>query len=357
MRSPMSSKTRHLLAPMLLLLGGCHRPAPAAPSPALPPIRVDTAVAAERRVPKTLTITGVLEANQRTELAANATGQVVRTFVERGSRVNAGAALAQLDARAAVLSQVQAEANERGTVEQLKSLRADCERYERLLKTGAVTQQEYDRTATQCRTQSSTEEAARARAADARRMLKDATVRAPFAGLIAERFVHVGDYVRPDSRVVTLLVDDPLRLKLTVPEPYLPFIKEGLTVTFETVAAPGREFTATIKYLGREVRANTRDVIEEAVVANPDGALYPGMFVTARLPVGEMLASVVPKDAVVVGDSGPTVFVVVDKHLQQRPVQAGVRMGELLAIQDGLRSGERVVVHPGKNATDGALVE
>ena len=323
----MRSRTRRACAVVLPLLVGCHRQATMAPSPSVAAIRVETAVAAERRVPKTLTITGVLEANQRTELAANATGQVVRTFVERGSRVNAGAALAQLDARGAALFRAEAEANARGTAEQLKSLRTDCDRYERLLKTGAVTQQEYDCAATQCRTQSSTDQAAVARAADAGRMLKDATVRAPFAGLIAERFVHVGDYVRPDSRVVTLLVDDPLRLKLTVPEPYLPFIKEGSTVTFETVAAPGKEFTAVIKYLGREVRANTRDVVEEAVVANPDGALYPGMFVTAHLPVGDVLAPVVPKDAVVVVDYGATVFVVVDKHLQQRPVQPGAPHG------------------------------
>lgn len=352
-------KSTLCLLAVITVVGACHKPAaaPGAAAVSERAVKVETVPAVERNVPKTLTITGILEADQRTDLAANATGQVVRTFVERGDRVKAGASLAQLDARAAAFTRAEAEANARSTSEQLQSLRTDCQRYERLLKTGAITQQEYDRAATQCRTQLSADEASKVRVADATRMLKDATVRAPFAGLVTERFVHVGDYVRPDSRVVTLLVDDPLRLKLTVPEPYLPLVKEGMQVTFETVAQPGKTFTATLKYLGHEVRPSTRDVVEEAVVANRDGLLYPGMFVTAYLPIGQMTAPVVPASSVVAGDSGATVFVVVDKHLQQRAVQTGVRLGDMVAIADGVRQGEQVVVRPTKNATDGALVE
>jgi RND family efflux transporter MFP subunit len=343
----------------LAVSAGCQHAvaAPEEAKVAVAKIHVETAPVAVQAVPKLLTITGVLEANQRTDLSANAQGRVVRTFVERGDHVKAGQLLAQLDIRAAVLTQAEAVANAASVTETLKNVRADCERYKKLLERGAITQQEYDRQTTSCATQSSSEEAARTRAAEAAQTLNDAAIRAPFTGVVGERFVSVGDYVHPDTRVVTLLVDDPLRLQLTVPEPSIGFVKEGLVVSFETVSRPGKTFQGTVKFLGREVRQNTRDLVVEAVSDNPEHALLPGMFVTAHLRVGEETVPVVPKKAIVRMESSDTVFVVVDRRVEQRVIQPGAIVGDSVAVLDGVKQGEALVAAPTPQTVDGAEVD
>jgi membrane fusion protein, multidrug efflux system len=348
-----------LLIALALSAAGCSRDSAAAASTkaAAAKIHVETTVVTEQPVPKLLSLTGVLSSNERTDLAANASGRVVKTFVERGDHVTQGALLAQLDARSASLSRAEAEANVATATEQLKNVTADCQRYVSLLAKGAITQQEYDRQTSSCHSQASTEEAARVRAAQAVQTLSDSAIRAPFAGVIAERFVHVGDYVHADTRVVTLLVDDPLRLELTVPEPNIGSVHPGLAVSFETVAIPARVFTATVKYMGGEIREATRDLVVEAVTDNHDHVLLPGMFVTAKLPVGEVTLPVVPTNTIVHRDENDSVFAVIDGHLQERVVQLGPTVGQLIAIADGIKKGEAVVVSPPAGAADGLQTE
>ncbi len=344
------------LSLVVLVSVGC-KPKAGGPTDTGPKIKVETITVGEEKVPKLLELTGVLSSNERTDLAANATGRVTKTFVERGDHVKQGQLLAQLDARSASLSQVEAQANVTSATEQLAGLKADCDRYVNLLARGAITQQEYDNKATSCKTQAASEEAARARAAQANQNVNDSAIRAPFTGVIAERFVHVGDYVHPDTRVVTLLVDDPLRLELTIPEANLGSVHQGTVVTFRSVSRPGRTFTAQVKYLGGEIREATRDLVVEAITDNPDRALLPGMFVTADITVGEVMSPVVPEKALVHRDDNTVVLVVVSGHIEEHIVQTGATVGDQVAISDGVKTGDVVVISPPPNATDGATVQ
>jgi membrane fusion protein (multidrug efflux system) len=340
-----------------LALGACNH---AQKEPEKPPekiVHVDSVVADERPVPDLVTITGVLDANQRTDLAANATGRVKKTLVERGQHVKAGDPIAELDARTAVLSATEAQANVASAQDQLTLNQADCARYTVLLSQKAITQQEFDRAATQCRTQASAAQAAGARAAQASKAVGDSVIRAPFDGVVSERFVNVGDYVHDDSKVATVLVDNPLRLRLTVPEANISAARAGVVVTFDSVALAGQAFPATIRYVGREIRENSRDLVVEAIAQNDQGLLVPGMFVTAHLPVGMHNQAVVPRKAVVDTDSSLSVFVIVKGHLEQRVVQTGAVLGDDVAITDGLSKGERVVTSPTPETVDGVRVE
>jgi membrane fusion protein, multidrug efflux system len=341
---------------LVVVAAGCSRAADVRTKPAEAPIHVDTTVAQDREVPQEVTLTGVLEANERTQLAANATGRVLHVFVELGDRVAPFAPIVQLDARSAALSAREAAANVQNAADQLATYKKDCERYQGLLAKGAITQQEYDRAMGQCDTQTSSAEAARARAAEATQTVTDSTVRAPFAGKIAERFVHVGEYVRPDTKVVTLLADDPLRLRLTVPERDIFAAKEGQKVRFETAGIPGQSFEATLKFIGGEVREQTRDLVVEAVVDNRDGTLLPGMFVSAHLSTGQARLPVIPKKALVAGPTEPSVFVVDGDRVRQRLVQTGAPLGDDVSIADGLKEGDRVVLNPSSALSDGAPV-
>jgi membrane fusion protein, multidrug efflux system len=340
----------------VLALSACGRQQEVHAKQAEPRLKVSTAETTTQPVPREITLTGVLAANERSDLAANAAGRVVRVFVELGQRVAQGAPIAQLDKRTAELVAREADANVQTVVEQRKSSQKDCDRYQKLLATGAVTQQQHDRALGQCQIQGSSEVAARVRVEQAAQTLSDATIRAPFAGKIADRAIHVGDYVVPSSKVVTLLADDPLRLRLTVPETKIASVKAGLAVRFETAGVPDRSFQAVIKFLGGEVREQTRDMVIEAIVDNHDGVLLPGMFVTAHLATGLQQLPVVAKEALVSGAT-QSVFVRDGDRVRQRLVQLGPPVGEQLSILDGLRAGDKVVLNPSKELSDGALVD
>src|SRR5690349_13852779 len=152
-------------------------------------------------MPNTVLLAGTLKANQESDLAANASGRVTRTMVERGSYVGTGSAIAQLDTRLASLSATEAEANVQTSRTQKAQADAECARYDGLFKRGVITEQEYERQTTSCKTAGSAAVAAETRAALSKQTLADGTIRAPFPGLVSERYVSVGEYVMPSTRV------------------------------------------------------------------------------------------------------------------------------------------------------------
>ncbi|HWO14694.1 MAG TPA: efflux RND transporter periplasmic adaptor subunit, partial [Polyangiaceae bacterium] len=268
---------------------GCHRTDPDAALGQAPVarVKVTTAPISERPVPILIPLTGTLMADLRTELTANSAGRVTKTFVERGQKVQSGAVLAQLDVRSAAANAAEAQASVASARVQFDAARAECDRYDALVARGAITQQEHEHQTANCKQQLAAIAVTKARATTASLVVGDGTIRAPFAGVVTERWVSVGDYVQAPSKVVTLVVSNPLRLKLTVPERRVAEVKEGALVTFTTTGGAGRTFSGIVKYMSGEVRTTTRDVVVEAMVANDDGALLPGMFVDVSLYAGE----------------------------------------------------------------------
>lgn len=340
-------------------LGACQKPhASAEQAPSLAPVKVATESIVDRPVARVIPLTGTLTAELRSELTANAGGRVTKTFVERGQKVAQGAVIAQLDVRSAAAGAVEAQANVTSAQTQLESARAECERFDALVARGAITKQEHDKQTATCKQQLASVAVSQARASSAAIAVGDGTIRAPFAGVVTERLVSVGDYVQPSSKVATLVVTNPLRLKLTVPERRVGDVKEGALVTFKAAALPGRMFSGNVKYSSGEVRPTTRDVVVEATVPNADGALLPGMFVEASLHAGERASPVVPITAVFDTGQEKSLYVVKDRHLELRLVKLGVQAGETsVAIEEGARAGDVVVMNPSPQLSDGAPVE
>jgi len=226
-----------------------------------------------------------------------------------------------------------------------------------LLERGAITAQEFDRQTTTCKTAISSTAAAEQRAALAKQTLADGTVRAPFPGLVSERYVSVGEYVSPSTKVAHVVDIDPLRLELTIPEQNMGAVKEGQQVMFQVGAFPDRTFTGVVHYIGPAVRATTRDLVFEAMVSNRDKLLRPGLFATAQLDVGKQKLPVVPKTAVKMDGDTTRLYAVIDKHAEERIVQLGPAQGDLIGVLKGVSAGERVIVKPTEQITDGVEVE
>jgi len=349
--------TRTVLALAFLAVApACKKKAPPADA-AVERIHVETVAVVEAAVPRTLALNGSLRGEREADLAANAAGRVLETFVDRGTEVKPGDVLAKLDVRAAAAAAAEASANVAITSAQADAATRECSRTQALFDAKAISQAEYDRMADQCRTLPFSHQAAEARATAASQAVIDGTVRAPFAGVIGERDVEVGDYVRPDSRIATLLQIDPLRLELTVPEAAAPTVKKGAELTFSVTGYPGKAFKGTVRFVSPTVREATRDVVIDAEVPNGDRNLKPGMFADIRIESGETKELVVPMSSVVDKQGRHIVFAVVDRRLEERVVQLGGQKGDLVACTRGLSLGDAIVQTPDPRLFNGQAVD
>jgi membrane fusion protein (multidrug efflux system) len=322
------------------------------------PIAVTQVPAQELKVPRTLTLSGSLIGSEEAKVAAGAAGKVISTHVERGAVVRKGAVLVRLDARS-----VGAQAQEAAAqVESLKAQQAqaqlDCKRTDQMFEKGAISKADYDRSRTQCETSKWSVSAAEARRSLTAEALRDTEIRAPFSGMVVERFVSAGEYVRPDSPVIELVDVDALRVELTVPEADVAQLKPGMTIDFHTASNDsGPAYHGKVRYVGPSVRKQTRDSVVEAAVENQGHDLRPGMFVTARLALGVQTLPAVPGSAVRAEGALRHVFTVQDGRLEDRLVQVADAQNGLVPIVSGIKVGDKVVVDVTPDMRDGARVQ
>jgi len=319
----------------------------------LPAVSVKTTPVAEIEAPLTLRLPGTLRGLRETDLAANATGRVTRTFVERGAEVKVGEVLAQLDVRAAAISASEANAQAESARASASQAKLECARAENLKASGSISQAEYDRLAAQCRTSTLGVEASSARAQMAAQNVGDGSVRAPFAGVVTERYVDVGEFVRSDSRVVTIVSTEILRLELAIPEAQASKVKEGAEVGFHVATFPDRRFTGKIRFVSGAIRAATRDLVAEALVDNADKALLPGMFADAELNIGSRKLPGVPKEAILEKDGRSRAFFVVEGRLEERVLSTVPAVGNFVPVLKGATVGDAVVLADPKTLANG----
>jgi len=322
-----------------------------------PPVKLQTVAVVEKAMPEHLVLTGTLKASQESQVAADGPGKVTATFVERGQRVKQGETIAILDARGANLAVSTLNAQSGLAQAQLEQAQRECDRVKALRDSGAISQAEYDRTTSQCQTTQWSVTAAQAQTKSAQKLVGDSIIRAPFTGIIGERFVNVGQYVAPQTPIVSLYTPDPLRLELTVPEANVGGLKPEQVVSFTVSAYEKDTFQGTVRYIAPNVRPTTRDLIIEALCPNADLKLKPGMFAVAELVTAEKLLLAVPTNALQKGADVTKAFVVVDKRIQERVVQTGSEREGLTAVLVGVKVGEQVVIAPPADLRDGAKVQ
>jgi membrane fusion protein (multidrug efflux system) len=324
-------------------------------------VAVDVAVTTGRDEPVTLQATGSFVADEASDVAPEASGRVVATPVDVGQYVHEGAVLVRLQgvdaglkldgARAAV---ARTEAALKLAESQNSLAQTTAERYERLLATGDLSREVADQAHTQAETSQQNVNTARASVAEARAQLAiaekayaDVVVAAPFSGYISARKVSVGEYVQPSTPVVTLLKVDPLRLQLTVPGVEAAHVSLGQRVTATVDAYAGRAFTGEITAVNPAIVQESRSLLVEARVRNPDAVLKPGMFAVAQIDQGRTTRALfVPREAVIedVNTSSYRVYVIgSDGRARLKVVLLAPRQsGPLTRIVSGIAEGDRV---------------
>lgn len=332
-----------LAAASAATLSACNKKAgeTAAKEP-LSPLKVAVVAAAEASSPEQLVLTGMVIADQRSEVTADTQGKVLSVMVERGQRVKMGAPVVQLDVRTSALQAREAQANLASAKAQRELAEQECARTKQLLDKGAITRSEYDRQIAQCTSALEQVSAAEARTQMVMKSVADGIVRAPFDGVVAQKNVSPGEFVSPGKPLFTLVDDDPLKIELSVPEAAVHAIKEGQEVELIAVAAPEQTHKAKITRIGAEI-GRTRSLIVEATI-EPGSGLVPGMFAEAHVTIGQATRPVLPKEAVIRRGKTWHAFAVVSGRVEDRVVQiAPASDPARVAIVQGLKTGDKVV--------------
>ncbi len=200
---------------------------------------------------------------------------------------------------------------------------------------------------------------ARAAVALAQKAVEDTTVRAPFAGYVAERFASMGEHATPEKPLMELVVLERLKLELQMPAGEAGRVRRGQAVEATTDAYPDWVIRGEVTTIRPLVEADARRLRVEVIVSNGEQRLRPGMFVTARLLLPERTPWVMAPRAAVrwhPGLGAQVVYVVEGNRARLRVVQVGEVVGEEVEIRSGLEAGESVVVTGLEKLEDGKTV-
>jgi membrane fusion protein (multidrug efflux system) len=195
-------------------------------------------------------------------------------------------------------------------------------------------------------------------------------VRAPFAGRLGIREVNLGQYLSPGTPLTTLEALDSVYVDFSLPQQALASVQPGLAVRMTINGEQGDESFATdgkITAVDPSVDPATRNIRVRASVLNPEQKLRPGMFanVSVVLPKRDKIVAV-PATAVIHAPYGDSVFVVEPlkgggkdekvKQVRQQFVRLGEERGDYVAVLEGVKAGEEVVVAGAFKLRNGAKV-
>jgi RND family efflux transporter MFP subunit len=189
------------------------------------------------------------------------------------------------------------------------------------------------------------------------RELRDSFIRAPFDGYIQKRLVSIGELVKAQMPVMTVVRVDPLKVLGEIPERMAPWVKVGQSVALNVDAFPGRTFNATVSRISPAVNAQTRTFAFEAKAPNNDALLKPGTFARVHLEtdlVEQVLT--IPYAAMQYRYGVNRAFVVENGKLVARELKLGDRQGDRMEIDSGLKAGDLVALTDVDNLSDGLAV-
>lgn len=306
----------------------------------IPPETVNVAEVSEELWRPRVSSVGTVVAVQGTLVRAEAEGIVREITFNAGSVVKAGDVLAQLD--------VDVERAQLRAAEAAAELaRLSFDRAEELIVSRGIPQAGFDSAANNLKQ-------AEAQVDSIRAVIAKKTVRAPFSGKLGIRRISIGQFLEKGSPVVSLHSLDPVYVEFSIPQQRLSDLSEGLKVAVSSDSFPGQPFEGRITAINPDIDPATRNVRVQATLANPDGRLRPGMFVSVDTVLARTeKVLLIPETAVLHAPFGDSVFVVEEGQaaqdgakplvVRQQFVRLGARQGDFVVVTEGVAVGESIV--------------
>jgi multidrug efflux system membrane fusion protein len=320
--------------------------------------------------------TGRLEAAQSVDVRARVSGYLQSVHFTDGASVEKGVLLFVIDPRPYQAELNRAKAALEQAIAQSERARKDFARAQQLIKTRAISQEEFDTRAADQRQAEEAIQAARAAVEAARLNVEFTQVRAPISGRISREFVTVGNLINggtADSTLLTRIISlDPIYCYFDVDErSYLKYSRlwredngtdpreANVPVYLGLTDERGFPHRGDLDFIDNRLDPNTGTMIGRAVFPNPNQRLIPGLFARIRLPGSSQYeALLLPDEAIGTDQTQRFAFVVDDQHtVEYRRVVLGPMIDGLRVIRDGLNTADWVIVNGMQRVRAGAKVD
>ena len=344
---------------------GGGRPPMAAMANLAVPVRVATAV--QQDIDIYLKSLGTVTAYNTVTVRSRVSGELVEVAFQEGQQVKAGDLLAQVDPRAFQVALDQARGTQMQNLAQLENARRDLQRYQALFKQDSIAKQQVDTQAALVRQYEGAVKSDQANVDNAKLQLDYARITAPISGRLGLRQVDRGNLVSSSDTngLVVITQTQPIAVVFTLPETQLPEVRgeiaAGKTLTVDAYdrADTRRIASGVLETLDNQIDVTTGTLKLKAKFDNADDALFPNQFVNVRLHVlTRKDVTAIPTAAIQQGSAGAFVFLVQeDNTIAVRPVKLGAINNGMVAVNDGLKPGDKVVTEGTDRLRAGAKVE
>jgi multidrug efflux system membrane fusion protein len=324
---------------------------------------VQVAPVAARQVQYNVIAPGSIDAFQQVQITARVAGAVDKVAFVEGQTVKQGDTLVIIEVDRYNVAVDQAKAALAKTAAAHTAAQAELARRQGAVVAhpGLVAGEEIEQYATSVASTQADTDAAQQTLRVAQLNLRDATVRAPFAGVIQSRTVQAGQYLQPGAVLATLLQRDPLLLRFPITEADAPRVKAGMTANV-TLRESARTYSANIILVSDAADPTTRLVQVTATIEDKEHKywLRPGAFCDVNVPIGDARQGiVVPSLAVQPTDKGNVLYTVDSGNIAHvRTVTLGMHTPEGgVEITQGLTAGDLLVVRGFEPLSEGAPVQ
>jgi membrane fusion protein, multidrug efflux system len=294
-------------------------------------------------------------------------GELLRVLYKEGAMVKEGDLLAEIDPRSIQIQLMQVEGQLQRDQALLKNAELDLNRYKTLLAQDSIASQQVATQESLVKQYQGTVATDKAQVANAKLQLSYSKITAPISGRLGLRLVDQGNMIKASDATGLAVITQvqPISVVFTLPEDALPSLtqqlNQGKTLSVEAFDRSGKNKLAEGKLLAvdNQIDLTTGTVKLKSQFGNDDGTLFVNQFVNVRMLM-ETLHSIpiISSSAIQTGEKGSFVYVMnADETVTVRPVKLGTTDGEKVAIQDGLKAGEIVVIDGTDKLRDGAKVK
>ncbi len=314
------------------------------------------------QVQERVALPGTAEARTSSLVASEIAGKVEEFAVREGERVVKGHILARLNT-ATLERQLEAvTAEHKEATARLKLAEANLKRVKNLYESEILSEQQMDSTAAEFAAWTGRVEKLEADRARIQNDVDQATIRAPFTGVVVEEHTEVGEWVSEGGAVVEIVSLHPIEVRVDVPERHYRNLRLGSpsTVTFESL--PGLEVKGRITAIIPRANVEARTYPVKVRIPNRRGRIGVGMLARVSFPAGGVhAATLVPKDALVTKAGRQFVYRIRRNQgkntVEQVPVRTGAGVGAWIQVNGSIQPGERVVTRGNERLAPGQAVE
>ena len=330
---------------LLTFVTGCSKPAAAPPPPQAMPVQVSPVSLSP--VPTSDTYVATIKSRRSATMQPQVDGNLTRIFVHSGDSVKAGQVLMQIDP----LKQVATVQQQVGTEAQLKATyqynQAEVERQRKLFEQGITSRQTYDQAVQAFQNSKGAYESGVAQTSTQRQQLAYYQIRAPFAGVVGDIPVHLGDYVSATTLLTTVDENKDLEAYIYVPTERAMQVRAGLPV--EILDTSGTLLArSTVSFISPQVDNGLQSILAKAEIPHSAERLRNAQLVKARITWSTAPAPTIPVLAVTRVGGQPFVFVAANKGdgfvAHQIPVSLGETVGNNYPVLTGLKPGDKVIL-------------